>query len=487
MKETAVKRVSTGVPGLDEVLHGGLLPRRAYLVRGGPGTGKTILGLHFLVAGEKAGEPVLFVSMSEPENELKADAADLGLDVSAVSFLDLSPSAEFFAESQSYDIFSPAEVERAPITEKLVERVEQLHPTRVFVDAITQMRYLATDEQQFRKEALSFLRFLTDAGATVLFTSEYGPLAPDEDLQFLSDGIIQLDNSPQGRTVNVLKFRGSDFRHGAHAMRLTNAGMEVFPRLLPGAHGRAFSKEAIPSGIPALDALLHGGLERGTVTLITGPIGVGKTTLGMQFANEAATRGERTVIYLFEEAAETVIHRSEGIGVPIQQMIEQGTLVLRPVEALAMTGDEFANEVRREVEEKNARIVLIDSVAGYRLSLRGQDLVGQLHALTRYLRNMGVTTLLVNETEYVTGEFRATELGISFLADNVIFMRYVELDGALRKTIGVLKKRVSDFEKTMRRFDITGQGIVVGEPLTGLRGILRGVPEWESVKPGEGR
>ncbi|RMF90251.1 MAG: recombinase RecA, partial [Nitrospinota bacterium] len=161
-------------------------------------------------------------------------------------------------------------------------------------------------------------------------------------------------------------------------------------------------------------------------------------------------------------------------------MVERGTLSVVKVEPLQFTPEEFARLVRQEIEEQHTRIVMIDSLSGYRLSLRGEDLTAQLHALSKYVTNMGETLLLVNEVENITGEFQATEVGVSYLADNIIFFRYLEIGGELRKAIGVLKKRLSDFEKTLREYEITRYGIRVGEPLTGLRGILRGTPEWVS-------
>jgi circadian clock protein KaiC len=222
--------------------------------------------------------------------------------------------------------------------------------------------------------------------------------------------------------------------------------------------------------------MLHGGIERGTVTIITGPSGVGKTTLGMQFMKEAAGRGEHSVIFLFEEGRESLIRRCEAINIPVHAMIERGTLTLMPVEPLFYSADEFSSLVRRQVEERNARIIMLDSLAGYHLCIRGDALVAHLHALTRYLKNMGATTLLINEVEKITGDFKATELGISYLADNIVFLRYLEVAGELHKAIGILKKRLSKFEKGLRELGITRYGIRVGQPLTELRGILTGTP-----------
>ncbi len=479
-----IERVSTGIAGLDEITHGGLIPKRAYLVRGKPGTGKTTIGLHFLTAGVAKGERVLCIALAEPAEEIRQNAESVGIDLSGVEFLDLSPTAEHFTEDESYDVFSSAEVEREPVTRQIVEAVEKLKPQRVFLDAITVFRYLASDAFQFRKQILSFIRYLVDSGATVVYTSEGSPEAPDYDLEFMSDGVIVMDLEAVGRmnrrTIAVTKFRGSHTLSGRHGVRLTDKGVEVFPRLVPEQHEREFIPETVPSGVPELDELLHGGIQRGTVTIITGPSGVGKTTLGLQFMKEAAGRGERSVIFTFEEHRSTLLFRSEAINIPVKAMTDRGTLGVVQIEPIQFTPDEFANLVRHEVEDNDAKIVMIDSLSGYRLSLLGEDLVRQIHRLVKYLRNMGVTVILVNEMEDIVGEeFKATDAGVSYLADCIVFIRYLEIEGELRKAIGVLKKRTGDFQKNLREYEITKYGLRVGKPIRGLRGLLSGTPEWE--------
>jgi len=487
MKKQPVVRLSTGIAGLDEILEGGLIPNRAYLVRGSPGSGKTTLGLHFLSAGASQGEKTLFISLEEPVDHIRKNAEARGFNLKDIHFLDLSPTSEFFRESQTYDIFSPAEVERTPITEKIIEQVENVRPQRVFLDPMTQFRYLSTDVFQFRRQVLSFLRFLVEKEATVVFTSEGSVEAPDDDLQFMSDGVIDIENSASGRTIGVNKLRGSGFRSGRHALQMTASGIVVYPRLIPVARGKELIGEMIPAGIPEIDELLGGGLERGTVTFITGPSGVGKTTLGLQFMKEAAGRGERSVVYSFEEEIEIILRRCESVNIPARKMSEQGTLALVRVEPLQYSADEFTSLVRRDVEEKGTRVVMIDSVAGFRLSLRGEDVQSRLHALCKYLQNMGVVVFVITETAIVIGDFQITDIGVSYLADNIIFLRYLEISGEMRKAIGVLKKRLSNFEKTLREFEITRYGIKVGRPLTELRGILTGTPEWAEKPKGEER
>ncbi len=475
-------RCPTGVPGLDEVVHGGLVPKRAYLVRGAPGTGKTTLGLHFLIGGVARGESALLITLESNADQIRADAAAQGLDLAGVDVLDLSPTREFFAENRSYDIFSPADVERDPTTQRIVDTVETLKPVRVFVDAVTTLRYLSPDPFQFRKQALSFLRYLVEQGATVLMSSEPTASAPDDDLRFMSDGIVDVALSAEHgtlrRTLCVTKLRGSDFEGGNHSMRLTGTGMRVYPRLVPASHEREFVVEVIPSGLPGLDQMLGGGIERGTISIFSGPSGVGKTTLGMQFMHEAARRGERSVVYAFEEHAATLLHRCQCVGIPARAMMGTGNLSVVQVEPLRFSPAEFALMVRREVEENGARIVMIDGISGYRLTLAGEDLLVHLHSLGRYLKNMGATVIFINDVEAITGDFRATDVGASYLCDNLVFLRYLERNGELCKVIGVLKKRLSDFERVIRELEIGPGGLRVGAPLTGVRGVLSGSPEW---------
>lgn len=473
-------RVPTGVTGLDNVLHGGLIPGRMYMARGQPGTGKSILGLHFLTTGLSAGETPLYVNLEESEGDIRQNAKSLGFDLDGVEFLDLSPDSEFFVDDRSYDIFAPEEVEDESITEEIADRVEEVDPDRVFVDPLTQLRYLSPDDYQFRKQVLSFTEFLKEQGATVLFTSQDTEAEPDDDLQFISDGIIHLLRSSKGRAIEVHKLRGSDFEGGTHTLRIDHGGLTVSPNLVPRQHAQEFDAETISSGVPELDKLLHGGIERGTVTIVSGPAGVGKTTTGIQFMKEAAGRSERSVIYSFEEGKGTLLHRCESINIPINEMLERGTLEIEEIEALQLSSDEFAQRVREQVEEQDARIVMIDGVAGYRLALRGDDqsLTTELHSLSKYLKNMGVTVILVSETRDTTGSFQVTEEGLSYLGDNIVFLQHLEIDGRMRKAIGVLKKRTSDVERTVREFEITEYGVRIGDRLTEVQGILSGTPEW---------
>jgi len=474
-----VARISSGIDGFDTVLHGGFVPNRAYMVTGRPGTGKTILGLHYLTAGSPT-ESRLFINLEESAEDIRANAATFGLDLGAIEFLDLSPRSDVFTDSRQYDIFGVDEVEGPELTATIEERVRECEPDRVFIDPLTQLRNLAPDDYQFRKQINGLTKFFKQQDATVLFTSQATARAPDDDLQYVSDGTIELAHSGVTRTLSVPKFRGSATESGAHSVRITDDGMSVYPVLTPGDHRQEFTAEQISAGVPEIDHILHGGIERGSVTILSGPTGVGKTTLGTQFMKEAAGRGERSVIYMFEEDKKTLLRRSKSVNIPAETMIERGTLAVEEVEPLDKSPAEFASMVRTEVEQRDTEIVMIDGIDGYRLSLQGAegDLERELNSLGRYLKNMGVAVILVDSTESVTGEFKPTNSGLSYLADNIVFLRYLEMQGELKKTIGILKKRSSDFERSLRQFEITQHGITVGDPLTRLRGILSGTPEF---------
>lgn len=469
-------RISTGVNGIDEILNGGLIPTRSTLVRGPPGAGKTLFGLHYLTAGVEDDEAGLFINMGEPEPYIREDAANFGFEVDAIDFLDLRPDEAAFTAGESYDVFPEQEVEGPSLADEITTAITDTQPDRVFIDPLSQLRYLSDTPYQFRKQVMGLFRLLEDT--STVFTSQATRETPDDDLQFMSDAVIHLDSSGDYRQVSVSKFRGSDFHGGVHALRLTDGGMVVSPELLPDNHSREFSAGTLSSGVPELDSLLHGGIERGTVTLLSGPTGVGKTTTGLQFLKECAGRGTNSVLYSFEENRRTLLQRAEAVNIPIREMIGRDTFQITEISPGEMTVDEFGRSVRRDVEDNDVEMVMIDAMDGYQNSMVGIDEPQDIVAISRYLRNMGVTTIFANEVHRVTGEFEVSEEKVSQIADNILILRHIEYQGELRKVIGVLKKRTSDFEQSLRELQITAHGVKVGEPLTGLRGVLTGTPDW---------
>lgn len=470
-------RISIGIENLDSILNGGLIKQKSYLVKGGPGTGKSTVGYHFLKEGASNSESTMLITLGEPEKNIRRHTKKQGIDLSDTEILDLSQGNSPLNEEQNYSVFSPVEVEAQPIIQQVVEAIETHRPDRVMLDSLTMLKYLYQNQFQYKNMALSLINHVCSTGATLLMVSETQPTSAEDEAEFWVDGVLSVSYSDDWRRISVVKFRGSSFQDGKNAMKINDQGISVFPRLQPNKYDRIFSSEPISSGVDELDDMLHGGIEKGTISMFTGPTGAGKTNLGIQFMKEASVRGERSVIYTFEESAGAIIKRSRLIGVPVDDMIESGQLTIKSIEPFSFSPDEFSMMVRKDIEENDTKIVMLDSVGGYSLTVREDDALERLHSLCTYLGNVGVTGFLVSETTNVTGDFVATNLHASYLADNIIFLRYIEVEGELRKSIGILKKRMSDFEKSIREFKITGDGIQLGEPLTNMQGILSGNPQ----------
>ena len=475
------RRIRTNISGGDDIFNGGFISQSSVLVRGTPGVGKTIFGLHVLSGASDTDRTNLYINLGEPTSYLQETADRFGLSTDSIAFLDLSPSGDQFHHESTYDLFHSGEVETQSLVDAIRDEIAERSPERVLIDPVTELRYLTPDEHQFRTQVLGLLDFLKGEGATVLLTSQAAPSIPDDDLQFLVDAVINLAFESERRTLRVSKFRGSSTRGGSHTVTITGEGMRVWPRLDPGRHRRDGTPETLSSGVPELDSLLGGGLRTGTVTFLSGPTGVGKTTTGLQFMNAAASDGRRSVLYSFEEDRETLLDRAEALDIPARELLDRGQLVITDIGPDELTLDEFTHQLRTDVEEIAAEIVMLDGVTGYERAFRDEDATQQLVKIGRYLRNMNVAGLVTNEVHRITGEFRATEQQMSHLADNIIILRHVEYRGELDKVIGVLKMRTSDFENRLRRLEFTEDGLTVGEPLSNLRGILTGTPDWSDT------
>lgn len=483
---------SSGAQGLDDVLGGGFTPQRLYLIEGVPGSGKTTLALQFLMEGARRNEPVLYVTLSESEEEIQEVAASHGWTLDGITIREIIPSEQSLSSDEQYTMFHPSEVELSETTKIILADVERIKPRRVVFDSLSEFRLLSSSALRFRRQILALKQFFSKQECTVLLLDDLTATDRDLQVQSISHGVILLEQlSPDygrdRRRLRVVKYRGRQFRGGYHDYLIQRGGIHVYPRLVAAEHRDYSGHGNIQSGLGALDALLGGGLEQGTSTLIVGAAGTGKSTVAAQFAAAAAMRGERTAFFIFDESADTLLNRTDGLGIGLRKHVDSGKISIQPVDPAELSPGEFTHQIRAAVEQHGASIIVIDSLNGYLNAMPGERfLTIQLHELLMYLGHQGVATLLIGAHQGLIGGAMVTPVDTSYLADTVILMRYFEAHGEVRQAISVMKKRGGHHERTIREFRMINNRLEIGEPLRDFRGVMSGVPFYDPV-PGAQR
>jgi circadian clock protein KaiC len=478
----AQSRLTTGIGGLDNILEGGLPSGHLYLIEGDPGTGKTTLALQFLLAGATQGESVLYVTLSESEKELNAVADSHGWSLDKVQIFELLPDEETLRPERQYTVFHPSEVELGDTTKAIVAKVEEVNPKRVVIDSLSELRMLAQDPLRYRRQILAFKQYFSGKQCTVLLLDDRTNTDRDLQLQSIAHGVLSLENLPRDygikrRRLEVLKLRGSSFREGFHDYGIKKGGLSVYPRLVAAEHRTKFAREQISSGIPELDALVGGGLDRGTSTLIMGPAGAGKSTIAAKYAFAAMERGETAAVYLFDEGVQSYLFRLASLGFDAEPFLKNGRFLLYQIDVAQLSPGEFANRVHRAVEVDGARVVIIDSLNGFMNAMPGEKyLPMQLHELTTFLNQKGVASFMVLAQHGLIGREMQTPVDVSYLADSVLLLRYYEAKGEVRQAISMIKKRSGHHERSIRELRLH-HGIIVGNPLFDFKGVLTGVPD----------
>jgi circadian clock protein KaiC len=478
-------RAATGIAGLDEVLGGGLTRGRLYLIEGPPGAGKTTTALQFLLEGIRQGEPGLYITLSEGEQELRAVAASHGwtLDGGAHIF-EVTPSQDLLGGEQQYTVFHPSEVELSETTRRIREIVERTRPTRVVFDSLSELRLLAGSTLRYRRQVLALKQFLVQRGCTVLVLDDTSPGDPELHVQTLAHGTIALEQGQpeygnERRRLRVLKFRGAVYSGGYHDFVIRRGGLTVFRRLVAAEDRQPVALTKLPCGVPGIDALMGGGIERGTSTLIAGAAGSGKSTLAAHFVLAAAQRGDRGAMFLFDESVNTLVSRCTGVSMDLRRYVDSGAVITQQVDPAELCPGELMHAVA-DSAARGATVIVIDSLNGYLNALPEERfLLIQLHELLTYLGERGVATIIVGAQRGLIGSNMQTPADASYLADAVVLMRYFEAAGEVRQAISVVKKRGGAHERSIREFRLSSEGIEVGEPLRHFRGVLTGVPMFE--------
>ena len=468
-------RASTGITGLDNILAGGLPPHHLYLVEGTPGSGKTTLGLQFLLQGRDLGERGLYITLSETSAELHLVAASHGWSLDGVDVYDLV-GEEGLSEEAEQSILHPSEFELGETTRDVIDMVQRLQPSRVVFDSLSEMRLLAQSPLRYRRQILALKRFFANRGCTVLMLDDKSGALGDVQLHSIAHGVINLEQNPNDygpdkRRMRVVKLRGVKFREGEHDFNLERGGLQVFPRLIASEHGQAFDRTFVSTGTPRLDELLGGGLVPGSNVLLTGPAGTGKTTTAVSCAVHAMRRGHKVAYYLF------------ALGLDIDPFIASGQLLIRALDPAELSPGQFAHAVRAAVENEEARMVVIDSINAYLQAMPGgKFLLLQMHELLAYLNLRGVITLLILSQHGLTGDIRS-DIDLSYLSDALLQFRYFEARGGLHKAILAIKSRTAAQELTVRELRLGQGGVQIGQALTDFQGVLSTIPRYTGNLP----
>ena len=480
----APTRLRTGISGLDDILHGGFPAGHLYLIEGDPGTGKTTLALQFLLDGIRQGERVLYVTLSESIEELHQVALSHGWSMDGLEITEMVPPDDDLRPEAQYTVFHPSEVELADTIATILKRVDEVQPQRLVFDSLAELRMLARDPLKYRRQILALKRHLSGRNITVLMLDDRtSDDRNDLQLQSIAHGVIVMQGlgreyGIRRRRVEIHKLRGTPFREGFHDYIIRTGGLDIFPRLIASEHRPTFKRHSVPSGLQELDDLLRGGIDTGTSTLLTGPAGCGKSTIAFRYAWSSALRGEKAMVYTFDESLATLTDRAKGLGMNPDAVLSSGALQLQQIDPAELSPGEFVSQIRRLVDEQKLRVLVIDSMNGLLNAMpTEQYLAMQLHELFSYLGQQGVATIITLAQLGVIGTAMQSPLDVSYLADSIILFRYFERAGELRQAISVVKKRSGSHERTIRELFLQDGRVYVGRPLSQFEGVLTGVPK----------
>ncbi len=475
-------RVSTGCVGLDKILNGGYPSGRLYLIEGDPGAGKTTLAMQFTRDGVSKGERTLYITLSESRADLRHAAQSHGLSIENVEIVELLPNEGDLLPEQQYTVFHPAEVELNDRMQRIVKEIQRVRPDRLVIDALSELRMLAKDPLRYRRQILSLKDFMAGQECTVLLLDDRSSRDPDLQLHSVVHGVISMDKVPReyGKTrrqIEIVKLRGTSYHEGFHDYAIVTGGVVVFPRLVAADSRSDQPPEPVSSGIAELDALTGGGLDRGTSTLLIGPAGCGKTSIAVQWSVTAARRGESCVLFSFEEAPSTMMMRAAGLGIDLRPHVASGRIVIERVDPAEMSPGELVAKVQQHVENENVRLIVLDSLNGYLQSMPGEQFLAvHLHELLAYLGNRGVLTLMVLAQAGTIGWPLQSAVDVSYLADNILLLRYFENKGEVCQAISTIKRRSGSHEHAIRELKLGPDRIRIGRPLRDFQGVLTGTP-----------
>ena len=473
---------SSGLATLDVILGGGYAANRAHLIEGRPGAGKTTLALQFLVAGNAIGESGLYITLSENREELLYVAGTHGMDMSNITICELVPPETSLDAEMEQTILYASDLELNETIALLMATVRAAKPHRVVLDSLLEIRLLCQTPLRFRRQARALKNFFSQQGCTVVFLDDVDESVIDNvNLHSLVHGVIRLEHAANAygserRRLRVYKMRARKFIGGYHDYKIINGGIQIFPRLIASNEGRAKRIGGkVASGLIALDAMLDGGLDRGTSTVIIGPGGVGKTSLGMQYIHAMLQAGEKTLFISFDETERNFCRRNEGIGIDLAPMLADGRFQFYSADPAELAPGELTEMIRMNVETGVTGIV-IDSLNGYRHAMpEDKFMLMQLHELVTFLDDKNIVTILIVCQSGIIGTMQSP-FEIKYLSNTVLLLRYFEYDSEMRRAISVMKSRTGPHSNSVHEFSIDKAGMRIGDVLANISGVLAGMP-----------
>jgi circadian clock protein KaiC len=477
--------VSSGLQTLDYILAGGFAARRIHLIEGEPGAGKTTLGMQFLLEGRRMGERCLYITLSESKEELTHVAETHGWDLDGLDIFELVPPELSLDQEREQSIVYASDLELGETVQMVKDVVERIAPTRVVFDSLSEIRLLAQGALRFRRQVLALKHFFAQHGCTVLFLDDLTEMIDDLSLHSLAHGVVRLEQlamtyGAERRRLRVHKMRARQFHGGYHDFVIRAGGLKIFPRLVASDHPDAGHEwKQGKSGIATLDELASGGLDYGTSTLIIGPSGTGKSTLGLRYAYQALQEGEKALVISFDETRGVFERRASGLGMDTAPFARDGRFSFRQVDPAELSPGELTGIIREQVEDEGFTVVVLDSLSGYQQAMpEEQFLLLQMHEILTYLNQQHVLTILILTQAGMIGQMQSP-LDLTYLSDTVLLLRYFEAEGEIRRSVSIVKKRTGRHESTIREYRIADGGIQVGPRLDGFRGVLTGTPVYE--------
>jgi circadian clock protein KaiC len=493
----SIRRLPTGVPGLDQILGGGLPEFSFNLIAGAPGAGKTTLSQQIMFALSGPDRPALYFTVvgEPPLKMLRYQQQFTFFDMARVN-----KSVRYVNLSQ--DVVNGT-LEK--LLGRIVQEVEATSPAVVVVDSFRTVAQAAERAQNSDLDLQHFVQQLavrlTGWEATTFLVGEYQPSEAEQNPVFtVADGLVwlvqSLDRNSMVRKIQVMKMRGQAPIPGLHTFRITGDGVQVFPRVIVGAEetsrpavagARRKPRERLSLGVKGLDEMLGGGIPAGYSVLVAGPSGSGKSVLAGEFISEGARHDEPGVIAVFEKRPNEYSQNTPG-GQRFERLVREGKVGIIQTRPLDLSIDEMLNEIVDAIHRLKARRLVIDSLSGFELALAPtfrEDFRESLYRMVAVLTGMGITMMMTAELEDSYMDLRFSPHGTAFLTDAIIMQRYIELKGQLQRIMGVVKVRGSVHSKDLRAFEITDKGILMGETLSGYEGLLTGSPELIPSPPPE--